>query len=67
MPSPLFMNRETLLPALKDGRISIETIDDKGRRMLRKAIEFGFLDQQQTDPRPFISPAPPKSGKARVE
>jgi beta-glucosidase len=49
MPSPLFMNRETLLPALKDGRISIETIDDKVRRVLRKAIEFGFFDRQQPD------------------
>lgn len=56
MPSPLFMNRETLLPALKDGRISIETIDDKVRRILRKAIEFGFFDRQQTDTSiPFYS------------
>src|SRR5579864_1724401 len=49
MPSPLFMNRDALLPALKDGRISIETIDDKVRRILRKAIEFGFFDRQQAD------------------
>ena len=49
MPSPSFMNREALLPALKDGRISIETIDDKVRRILRKAIEFGFFDGQQAD------------------
>jgi beta-glucosidase len=49
MPSPLFMNRETLLPALKDGKISLEAIDDKVRRILRKAIEFGFFDRQQTD------------------
>src|ERR1700739_2141294 len=56
MPSPLFMNRETLLPALKDARISIETIDDKVRRILRKAIEFGFFDRQQTDTSiPFYS------------
>ena len=56
MPSPLFMNREALLPALKDGRISIETIDDKIRRILRKAIEFGFFDRQQTDTSiPFYS------------
>ena len=56
MPSPLFMNRETLLPALKDGRISIETIDDKVRRILRKAIEFGFFDRQQADTSiPFYS------------
>jgi beta-glucosidase len=49
MPSPSFMNRQALLPALKDGRISIETIDDKVRRILRKAIEFGFFDGQQAD------------------
>lgn len=56
MPSPLFMNRETLLPALKDGGISIDRIDDKVRRILRKAIEFGFFDRQQTDTSiPFYS------------
>ena len=49
MPSPTFMNREALLPALKEGKISEATIDDKIRRILRKAIEFGFLDQPQTD------------------
>src|SRR5712692_2433780 len=49
MPSPTFMNRDTLLPALKDGKISAATLDDKVRRILRKAIEFGFLDQPQTD------------------
>ena len=49
MPSPSFMNRDTLLPAIKDGRISEATIDDKIRRILRKAIEFGFFDKPQTD------------------
>jgi beta-glucosidase len=49
MPSPTFMNRDALLPALKEGKISIGTIDDKVRRILRKAIEFGFFDQAQTD------------------
>jgi beta-glucosidase len=49
MPSPTFMNRDTLLPALKEGEISGATIDDKVRRILRKAIEFGFFDQPQTD------------------
>ncbi len=49
MPSPSFMNRETLLPALKDGRVSMATIDDKVRRILRTAIEFGFFDRDQTD------------------
>ena len=49
MPSPTFMNREALLPALKENKISVATIDDKVRRILRKAIEFGFFDQAQTD------------------
>lgn len=49
MPSPSFMNRETLLPALKNGRVSMATLDDKVRRILRKAIEFGFFDRSQTD------------------
>ncbi|HXW90110.1 MAG TPA: glycoside hydrolase family 3 C-terminal domain-containing protein [Terriglobales bacterium] len=49
MPSPSFMNRDTLLPALEDGRVSMAAIDDKVRRILRKAIEFGFFDQAQTE------------------
>src|SRR6202051_1279960 len=49
MPSPTFMNSDTLLPALKEGKISQATLDDKVRRILRKAIEFGFFDQPQTD------------------
>jgi beta-glucosidase len=49
MPSPTFMNSNALLPAIKDGRIQISTLDDKVRRILRKAIEIGFLDQPQTD------------------
>ena len=49
MPSAAFMNRETLLPAIKEGRVSVATIDDKVRRILRMAIKFGFLDGPQTD------------------
>src|SRR5713226_1653431 len=49
MPSPTFMNNDILLPALKEGKISQATLDDKVRRILRKAIEFGFFDQPQTD------------------
>jgi beta-glucosidase len=49
MPAPTFMNSATLLPAIKDGRIPLATLDDKVRRILRKTIEFGFLDQPQTD------------------
>jgi beta-glucosidase len=49
MPSPTFMNRETLLPALKEGKLPVAALDDKVRRILRKAIEFGFFDQPQID------------------
>jgi beta-glucosidase len=49
MPSPTFMNRETLLPAANEGRLPVATLDDKVRRILRKAIEFGFFDQPQSD------------------
>src|SRR2546425_10900860 len=49
MPSARFMNRETLLPAIKDGRVSVATIDDKVRRILQTAIRFGWFDREQTD------------------
>ena len=49
MPSPEFMNRETLLPAIKDGKVSVAVIDDKVRRILRKAVQFGFFDGPQLD------------------
>jgi len=49
MPSGLFMNAANLLPAIRDGKITVATIDDKVRRILRKAIEFGFFDETQTD------------------
>src|SRR5260370_4361696 len=49
MPSPTFMNRDTLLPALKHGKISAATLHDKVRRILRKALAFRFLHQPQSD------------------
>ena len=49
MPSGKFMNRATLLPAVRDGRVSEPTIDDKVRRILREEIRFGFLDREQQD------------------
>ena len=49
MPSGKFMNRATLLPAIKAGKVSEATIDDKVRRILRTAIQFGWLDRDQTD------------------
>jgi beta-glucosidase len=49
MPSAKFMNRATLLPAIKAGQVSQATIDDKVRRILRTAIRFGWLDRPATD------------------
>lgn len=57
MPSGKFMNRETLLPALKAGKVSQGTIDEHVRRILRQAARFGFLDHLQTDPTiPLLNP-----------
>jgi len=49
MPSGAFMNKHTLVPAIQSGQVSHGTIDDKVRRILRKAIQFGFYDHEQTD------------------
>jgi beta-glucosidase len=49
MPDPNFMNVQTLLPAVKDGRVPESVIDDKVRRLFRTAIRFGFLDRDQQD------------------
>jgi beta-glucosidase len=49
MPSGKFMNRANLLPAIKSGKVTEATIDDKVRRILRTAINFGWLDRDQTD------------------
>lgn len=49
MPAGKFMNRATLLPAVKSGKVSEAVIDDKVRRILRTAIRFGWLDRDQSD------------------
>ncbi len=49
MPSGLYMNATTLLPAIRDGKVSEATIDEKVRTILRTAIQFGFFDREQTD------------------
>src|SRR5262249_22828354 len=48
-PSGKFMNRATLLPAVRSGKVKEATIDEKVRRILRTAIQFGWLDREQTD------------------
>jgi beta-glucosidase len=57
MPSGQHMNRDTLLPAIKAGKLSISTIEDKVRRMLRVMFRFGFFDRPQLDSSlPLYSP-----------
>ena len=49
MPAGLYMNRRILMPAIEQGKVSVTTIDDKVRRILRLAAQFGWLDRDQTD------------------
>ena len=44
MPSGIFMCKDTLLPAIKAGRVSEKTIDDKIRRILRQYERFGYFE-----------------------
>ena len=48
MPSGLHMNQKVLKPAIEQGKVSISTVDDKVRRILRTALRFGWLDRDQT-------------------
>ena len=50
MPSGKYMNAENLLPAIKNGQVTVATIDQKVRRILRTAMQFGFLNRDQLDP-----------------
>jgi len=49
MPSPRFMNKQVLLPAVHSGAVKEATIDDKVLRLLRLALRFGWLDRPQWD------------------
>ncbi len=49
MPSGKYLNKQNLLPAIEQGTVSISTIDDKVRRILRTAVQFGWLERDQTD------------------
>lgn len=50
MPTAKWLNREQLLPAVRDGRVAEATIDDKVRRLLRLMICFGWIEHPQQDP-----------------
>ncbi|HEV2326335.1 MAG TPA: glycoside hydrolase family 3 C-terminal domain-containing protein [Terracidiphilus sp.] len=50
MPSPRFMNEQTLVPAVHDGRVKESTIDDKVLRLLRVELRYGWTKRPQFDP-----------------
>jgi beta-glucosidase len=43
MPSAQFMNRASLLPAVKEGKVPVAAIDDKVRRLLNLAERFSWM------------------------
>ena len=49
MPVGKFMNRATLLPAIKADTVTEATIDEKVRHILSTAMAFDWLDRPQTD------------------
>jgi len=49
MPSGLYMNRQTLKTAIDQGKVSIDTINDKVRRIIGTAARFGWLERGQSD------------------
>jgi beta-glucosidase len=49
MPAGVHFNRDSLLPAIHEGKVSVATINDKVRRILHTAERFGWLDRDQTD------------------
>ncbi|HEV2862164.1 MAG TPA: glycoside hydrolase family 3 C-terminal domain-containing protein [Pyrinomonadaceae bacterium] len=49
MPGPRHTNAKNLLPAIEQGKVSVATIDDHVRRILRTAVRFGWYDREQTD------------------
>jgi len=49
MPAGMHMNRDNLLPAVKNGQLSVSIIDDKIRRILRTLVRFSLLDREAND------------------
>ena len=47
MPDGKFMNRKSLLTAIKNGKVTTATIDEKVRRIFVTALRFHFLDRPQ--------------------
>uniref|UniRef100_E6QN94 Glycoside hydrolase, family 3-like n=1 Tax=mine drainage metagenome TaxID=410659 RepID=E6QN94_9ZZZZ len=61
MPNARFMNEKTLLPAVKAGKVTEATINDKILRLFRVALRYGWIGSdarpQQVDSLPTYSVA----------
>lgn len=49
MPVGKYFTHDLLEPLFQDGKITIELINEKVRRILRTAVRFGWLDRPQLD------------------
>ncbi len=49
MPTAIQMNAEKLMPLIEKGIVTEQTIDDKVRRIIKLALRFGWLDNDQKD------------------
>jgi beta-glucosidase len=50
MPEGEFMSPTVLAEALRTGKLSLEALDDKIRRILRLSLRFGWLDRDPQQP-----------------
>jgi beta-glucosidase len=49
MPFGRYVSRDTILPAVKDGRVTTATIDDHVRRILRLMLRFNMIGRAPDD------------------
>ncbi len=49
MPNGKFLNRDAIMPLLKDGTVTEAQLDEMVRRILRVAVSMGFFDRDQKD------------------
>lgn len=62
MPDPTYLNQKTLKPLLDSGKITVQQLDEKVRRILRLTYRFGFPDRPQLIPSiPKTIPPTPRS------
>lgn len=60
MPTGDFLNKEKLMPLIKEGKVTEATIDDKIRRILRVMFRLGLFDAAPSE-KPQADAAPQRS------